>query len=98
MVAMHSDTADYSLEGSITTGKNGRVSLMGISKESAKEPINYTLDSIKTKGDSLHFQFAPLGIKIEGRCMSSDSIDATFAFPQPPFPPIVGQGRITRAP
>ena len=98
MVAMHSDTADFSLEGSITTGKYGRVNLTGISKEGTKEPINYPLDSFKTKGDSLHFQFAPLGIKIEGRCMSSDSIEAIFAFPQPPFPPIVGRGRITRAP
>ncbi len=97
MVAMKSDAAEYTLEGTIeTTDRTVRVRLAGVSREGTREPLEYLADSLILGGDSVHFRFAPLGIRVDGRCVAPDSIAADFSFPQPPFGPIVGSGVIHR--
>ena len=96
-VAMKSGAASYSLEGTIeTTDRGVRVRLTGVSREGTREPIEYVADSVTLGSDSVHFRFAPLGIRVDGRCTTPDSITARFSLPQPPFGPILGSGVIHR--
>jgi len=94
---MHSDVAEYTLEGTIETGDQApRLSLTGTSREGTREPIDYSADSVAVRGDSIHFRFAPIGIVVDGRCATEDSMITRFSRPQPPFEPIIGSGLIVR--
>jgi hypothetical protein len=96
-LAMRSDAAAYTLEGTIETGDHAvRVKLTGTSREGTREPLDYLAESVAVRGDSVHFRFAPIGILVDGRCATEDSVTARFSLPQPPFEPIVGSGLIVR--
>ncbi len=96
-VAMRSDAAAYALEGTIETSDRAvRVRLTGVSREGTREPLDYVADSLIVGRDSVHFRFAPLGIRMDGWSATRDSIAARFSFPQPPFGPIAGTGVIHR--
>jgi hypothetical protein len=66
------------------------------SPEGTREPLDYTVDSLSITADSVRFRFAPLGILVEGRCVTTDRIEGRFVEPQPPFQPITGSGEIRR--
>ncbi|HTO72897.1 MAG TPA: hypothetical protein VMJ30_03715 [Gemmatimonadales bacterium] len=96
-VAMKSGRTGYSLAGTIRTSPDTvQVRLIGTSEEGTREPLNFDADSVQVRGDSLFFKFAPIGVRVAGRCVKPDSVAARFSFPQPPYRPIVGRGVIRR--
>ena len=42
------------------------------------EPLDYPIDSLSIRRDSIRFQFAPAAILVEGRCTSPTRIRARF--------------------
>lgn len=87
----------YRYTGAVHFAETGsRTQLIGTSGEGTSEPDNYPIDSLAVTADSLRFRFAPLGVRIDGRCTGRDTIAVRFILPQPPFPDIVGAGLLTR--
>jgi hypothetical protein len=76
----------------------GRTRIRGVltTREGAREPLDYAVDSVQMQSDSVHFMFSPSQIRLAGNCVSMDSVRAKFEMPQPPFGPITGSGTITR--
>ena len=85
------------IEGVITSAES-REQLKGTltTREGTGEPLDFPIDSLRASSDSIHFRFAPAAIRVDGRCVTQDSIAASFEMLQPPFGPIVGRGYITR--
>ncbi len=91
-------TSGYRYTGTVHFAPTGsRTELVGTSSEGTKEADNYPIDSLTVTADSLYFRFAPLGVRIEGRCTARDIIAVRFILPQPPFPDIVGAGVLRRS-
>ena len=86
----------HRLSGSVVLGPGASVHLTSTSRDGARAPMTYEIDSLTIIADSIAFSFAPLGIQVKGSCVRSDSIAATFVFPQPPFEPITGEGYLRR--
>ncbi|HWP37507.1 MAG TPA: hypothetical protein VNL18_08155 [Gemmatimonadales bacterium] len=92
------EPSGYRYTGTVHFAETGsRTELIGTSGEGTREPDNYPIDSLTVTADSVRFSFAPLGVRIEGRCTGRDTIAVRFILPQPPFPDIVGAGFLTRS-
>lgn len=88
----------YRYAGKVHLAPSGSVTeLVGTSGEGTSEPDNYPIDSLTVTAESIRFQFAPLGVRIEGKCVARDTVAVRFVLPQPPFPDIVGTGLLTRS-
>ncbi len=63
------------------------------------EPLDYPLDSLAVRGDSIRFRFAPASILVEGRCSSPVRIRVRFGENlAPPWGTVAGTGSIDRLP
>jgi len=63
------------------------------------EPLDYPLDSLSVRGDSIRFRFAPAAILIEGACSSPRTIAVRFVDSMPlPVQTVRGTGSIETTP
>ena len=78
---------------------NGVRRLVGVatSPEDTREPLDYPLDSLTIRGDSIRFRFAPASILVEGKCMDPTRIQARYLEDlRPSFALIEGAGELRR--
>jgi hypothetical protein len=96
---MLSRDSSYRVDGPVTlTSGIGTVSLVAVSGEGMREPIQTPVDSLKLEGDSVSFGFAPIQFRLRGKCEGKDLAEGQFSVPQPPFEPITGRWALQRKP
>ncbi len=67
------------LEGRIRmVGAAPRFAGRAVSPDGAAEPLDYPLDSLTTRGDSVRFRFSPSHILVEGACVDRDRVEARY--------------------
>jgi len=90
---IHASAPSESLEATIKFANSAAPQLVGtmFMSEGWGEPLDYPLDSLSVRGDSIRFRFAPAAILVEGTCTSSRKIMVRFS---PAWAPITGSGLI----
>jgi len=86
------------LEGEVRV-VNGVRRLVGVatSPEDAREPLDYPLDSLTVRGDSIRFRFAPASVLVEGKCIDGTRIQSRYVEDlRPSFSLIQGVGELRR--
>jgi hypothetical protein len=67
------------------------------SPEDTREPLDYRMDSLEVRGDSIRFRFAPASILVEGKCVGGDEIQSRYVEDlRPSFNLIQGVGALRR--
>jgi len=97
---IHASAPQESLEAKITfeSGASRLVGTMHMS-EGWGEPLDYPLDSLSVRGDSIRFRFAPAAILIEGACSLPHTIAVRFVDSMPlPVQTVRGTGSIETTP
>ena len=87
-----------SLDGAINFAKNP-ARLVGTMhmKEGWGEPLDYSVDSLSVRADSIRFRFAPAGFLVEGKCTSPTKIQIQYVVGYlSPSDSIAGTGSIAR--
>jgi len=94
---MSARSIPYTLTGTVSLeGSGGRTHLVAESGEGMREPIDYPIEGLRAQEDSINFSFAPIGFRLQGRCISSDRLEGRFAVPHPPYDSIVGDWQARR--
>lgn len=94
-VELRSPSTEYSITGELQFAGEGHFSGTGVSREGAREPMDYALDQAFVRTDSIQVQFAPSAISIRGRCGGTDTIAVTFSSHDGA---IEGAGRLIKKP
>ena len=74
-----------------------RVIATATSPEDTREPLDYPVDSLTVRQDSIRFRFAPASFLVEGECRDSTRITARYQVDlRPSFNLIQGTGEFHR--
>lgn len=97
-LTMKADSSAYTVNGTVSLDTiGGKVDLVATSADGGRERMRYPTRNLQFKGDSLRFDFAPLGFDLRGKCTEPKRFTGAFAVPQaPPFDSLRGSWTMTR--
>lgn len=95
---MVATSADYHVDGHLRfAAERAYTELTATTADGARERIEYPVQTLATGADSISFTFAPIGYRLDGRCVSQHRLQGVFRVPQPPFNDMVGTWTLVKS-